>query len=69
MLKMIQDCSFILEDGYLFMSNISFIKTMFYSNNSIEVNLLECVEKEKFLFDKLDTCNVHESESAAGKIA
>lgn len=40
-----------------------------YSNNSIDVNLLECVEKEEFGFDKLDTCTPHETESAPGRIA
>ena len=26
----------------------------YYSNNSIDINLLECIEKEDFQFDKLD---------------
>ena len=40
----------------------------FYSNNSIEINTLECVEKEDFAFDKLDSCQTTESESNAGRI-
>lgn len=38
------------------------------SNNSIEINTIECVEKENFAFDKLDQCHVSESETAAGRI-
>ena len=38
------------------------------SNNSIEINAIECVEKEKFQFEKLDSCQTSESESAAGRI-
>ena len=38
---------------------------VFYSNNSIEVSLLECAEKELFNFDKL-TVDTEESESAVG---
>ena len=40
-----------------------------HDNNSIEVNLLECVEKEEFMFDKLDSLQQNETESPAGKIA
>ena len=39
------------------------------SNNSIEVNLLECIEKEKFLFEKLDNLPSTETESATGRYA
>ena len=38
------------------------------SNNSIEVNLLEIEEKEKFAFDQL-TNEGTETDSNAGKIA
>ena len=50
---------FIHTGGWLFV----------HDNNSIEVNLLECTEKEKFLWDHLDSCTNHETESAAGRIA
>ena len=36
---------------------------------SIEVNLLECCEKELFLFDKLDQCQGTETDSSAGRVA
>ena len=39
-----------------------------HDNNSVEVNLLECVEKESFLWDKLDGCAETESESPAGRV-
>ena len=39
-----------------------------YSNNSIEVNLLECCEKDDFKFDAI-TADTMETESPAGKIA
>ena len=37
------------------------------SNNSVEVNLLEVVEKEDFQYDQLTT-DVTETDSPAGKI-
>ena len=37
---------FIHTGGWLFV----------HDNNSIEVNLLECVERENFVWDKLDSC-------------
>ena len=40
-----------------------------HDNNSIEVNLLECIEKESFAFDKLDGLQTTETESAAGRVA
>ncbi len=40
-----------------------------HDNNSIEVNLLECAEKETVAFDKLDSAVPTESESAAGRVA
>ena len=39
-----------------------------HDNNSIEVNLLECTEKEQFMFDKLDNVVTTETETAAGRI-
>ena len=50
---------FIHTGGWLFV----------HDNNSIEVNLLECTEKEEFSFDKLDTCHANETESNAGRVA
>ena len=39
-----------------------------FSNNSIEVNLLEICEKENFNFDKIDA-TTSETDSAAGRVA
>jgi hypothetical protein len=50
---------FIHTGGWLFV----------HDNNSIEVNLLECAEKETIAFDKLDTATVSETETAAGRVA
>ena len=50
---------FIHTGGWLFV----------HDNNSIEVNLLECTEKESFAFDKLDNVVANETESAAGRVA
>jgi hypothetical protein len=50
---------FIHTGGWLFV----------HDNNSIEVNLLECTEKETFSFDKLEGAVVNESETTAGRIA
>ena len=49
---------FIHTGGWLFV----------HDNNSIEINLLECTEKENFAFDKLDSCQNTESETPAGRI-
>ena len=49
---------FIHTGGWLFV----------HDNNSVEVNLLECVEKEDFVWDKLDACAETESDSAAGRV-
>ena len=38
------------------------------SNNTIEVNLLACCEKENFKFDQLQNVQT-ETDSAAGKVA
>lgn len=48
---------FIHTGGWLFV----------HDNNSIEINLLECVEKEHFTFEKLDNAPRTESETAAGR--
>lgn len=50
---------FIHTGGWLFV----------HDNNSIEVNLLECAEKEDFNFEKLETCQTTETESVAGRVA
>jgi len=50
---------FIPEVMPLFMS-IFYIKI---SNNSVDINVLECCEKEKFSFDKLDSASVQALES------
>ena len=39
-----------------------------HDNNSVEVNLLECCEKEQFNFDKIDSVT-SETDSHAGKVA
>ena len=52
------DGGFIHTGGWLFV----------HDNNSIEVNLLECSEKEKFLWDKLDGCSETETQSSAGRV-
>ena len=50
---------FIHTGGWLFV----------HDNNSIEINVLECIEKEDFGFDKLDNLQQNETESAAGRVA
>ena len=50
---------FIHTGGWLFV----------HDNNSIEVNLLECTEKENFNFEKLETCQQTETESTVGRVA
>ena len=52
------DGNFVHTGGWLFV----------HDNNSIEVNLLECSEKETFLWDKLDGCTETETESPAGRV-
>ena len=49
---------FIHTGGWLFV----------HDNNSCEINLLECVEKEDFLWDKLDGAVACETESEAGRV-
>jgi len=51
--------NFVHTGGWLFV----------HDNNSIEVNLLECIEKESFNFEKLETCQSGETESPAGRVA
>lgn len=50
---------FIHTGGWLFV----------HDNNSIEVNLLECTEKEQFNFEKLEACATTETESNVGRVA
>ena len=50
---------FIHTGGWLFV----------HDNNSCEINMLECVEKEDFLWDKLDGAVACETESEAGRVA
>ena len=40
-----------------------------HENNTVEVNLLECVEKEHYSFDQINAEDSIETESAAGKVA
>ena len=37
-----------------------------HDNNSCEINLLECTEKEDFVWDELDRSVVSETQSAVG---
>ena len=66
-LHSIGDGNFAKNDSGLFMHTGGWL--FVHDNNSIEVNLLECIEKEQFQFDKLDTAPRTETESAAGRIA
>ena len=50
---------FIHSGGWLFV----------HPNNSVEVNFMECCEKEDFNFEKLGQAESSESESKAGKVA
>ena len=50
---------FIHTGGWLFV----------HENNTVEVNLLECVEKEHYSFDQINAEDSIETESAAGKVA
>ena len=50
---------FIHTGGWLFV----------HDNNSIEINLLECEERETVAWDKLDQCGENETQSAAGRVA
>ena len=50
---------FIHTGGWLFV----------HDNNSVEINLLECAEKETLLWDKLDSCVENETQSTPGRVA
>ena len=50
---------FMHTGGWLFM----------HDNNSVEINLLECVEKEDFLWENLDKSVETETASSAGRVA
>ena len=39
-----------------------------HDNNSCEINMLECVEKEDFIFDNLDNAVECETDSDAGQV-
>ena len=49
---------FIHTGGWLFV----------HDNNSIEINLLECEEREKMAWENLDRCTETETQSAAGRV-
>ena len=40
-----------------------------HDNNSCEINLLECTEKEDFLWDNLEKSQETESQTVAGRVA
>lgn len=63
----IGDGNFAKNDSGLFIHTGGWL--FVHDNNSIEVNLLECIEKEDFGFDKLDNLQPTETESAAGRVA
>ena len=50
---------FIHTGGWLFV----------HDNNSCEINLLECTEKEDFLWDNLEKSQETESQTVAGRVA
>jgi F0F1-type ATP synthase epsilon subunit len=39
-----------------------------HDNNSCEINMLECTEKEDFLWENLDKCEETETDSDAGQV-
>ena len=39
-----------------------------HDNNTVEINLLECTERENFLWDKLDKSVETESQTPAGRV-
>jgi len=45
------------------------VSNLSFRNNSIEVNLLECDNKERFEFESLKSPEGLETESPAGKVA
>ena len=40
-----------------------------HADNSCEINLLECCEKEKFMWDNLEKSQETETQSTVGRIA
>jgi len=66
-LTVIADGNFAKNDSGLFIHTGGWL--FVHDNNSIEVNLLECTEKESFQFEKLDALTPNETESAAGRVA
>jgi hypothetical protein len=50
----------------LFTSKVS---KLIHRNNTIEVNLMECANKEDFVFENVKAVEGLETESAAGKLA
>jgi hypothetical protein len=63
----IGDGNFAKNESGLFMHTGGWL--FVHDNNSIEVNLLECIEKEQFSFEKLDNAPRTETESTAGRAA
>ncbi len=63
----IGDGNFATNDSGLFIHTGGWL--FVHDNNSIEINLLECSEKEQFNFDKLDGAHSTETETPAGRIA
>ena len=59
MLNKSETGDFIHTGGWLFV----------HDNNSVEVNLLECEEKEKVAWEELDKCVENETETHAGRVA
>ena len=68
--NLVMESSCTLVDGALSMSKSNYLCLMIdsCSNNSIEINLLECCEKDDFKFDAI-TAETEETDSAAGRVA
>ena len=64
---LVGDGNFATNDSGLFIHTGGWL--IVHDNNSIEINVLECIEKEDFGFDKLDNLQQNETESAAGRVA
>jgi hypothetical protein len=64
---LVGDGNFAKNDSGLFIHTGGWL--FVHDNNSIEINVLECIEKEDFGFDKLDNLQQNETESAAGRVA
>ena len=65
--SLVGDGNFAKNDSGLFIHTGGWL--FVHDNNSIEINVLECIEKEDFGFDKLDNLQQNETESAAGRVA